>query len=126
MSFPNLNQDILNRAKDFFRQNIVSSHIEGALTSASKLEEYNVHPFLFKYVANLLEGNVEPRSIAKGLLYPRFLGISITTIFGMHTQQMINEIFEGMASIVAGIDIEFIDKIDGRRKYCQLKSGLII
>jgi hypothetical protein len=25
--------------------------------------------------------------------------------------------------MVAGIDIEFIDAIDGRRKYCQAKLG---
>jgi hypothetical protein len=37
---------------------------------------------------------------------------------------MIPEIFEGMmGSVVHGIDIEFIDAIDGRKKYCQLKSG---
>jgi len=123
MADPNLNQEILIRAKDFFRDNIVNSHIIGGLERASKLEEYNIHPFLFKYLANFLEGDASPRSIAKALIYPRILGTSITTIFGMRAQQMINELFEGLGSTTPGIDIEFIDKLDGRKKYCQLKSG---
>lgn len=118
-----LEQTILERAKHFFRTKIVTSHIEGGIDRASKLESYNVHPFLLKYLANFLEGNCNPRSIAKALIYPRILGTSITTIFGTHAQQMINELFSGMASIIPGIDLEFIDGVDGRRKYCQLKSG---
>ena len=49
--------EILNNAKDFFRSEIVTSHIEGACKRASKLSEYNVNPFLFKYLANFLTGN---------------------------------------------------------------------
>jgi hypothetical protein len=41
----------------------------------------------------------------------------------MRVQTMINELFEGFGSLVPGIDIEFVDTIDGRTKYCQLKSG---
>ena len=115
--------DIIIRVQTFFRDNIVRSHIEGGLLRASKLSEYNLHPFLYKYLANFLEGNNDPRSIAKILLYPRALGTSITTIFGMHAQKMIPAIFSGMGSAVHGIDIEFIDAVDNRKKYCQLKSG---
>jgi hypothetical protein len=114
---------ILEKAKHFFRTVIVKAHIEVALDRASRLEEYNIHPFLLKYLANFLDGNSDPRSIAKALIYPRILGTSITTIFGSNAQQMINQLFAGMASVVDGIDIEFIDGIDGRHKYCQLKSG---
>lgn len=120
---PEINEVIIARAKRFFKETIVKSHIEGGLNRASKLSEYNIHPFLFKYLANFLEGNDNPESIAKALIYPRILGTSITTSFGMKTQQMISEIFTGMGSLVPGIDIEFIDAIDKRKKYCQLKSG---
>lgn len=41
----------------------------------------------------------------------------------MHTQKMIGDLFEGFGSTTTGIDIEFEDQIDGRKKYCQLKSG---
>ncbi len=30
---------------------------------------------------------------------------------------------EAVGSIASGMDIEFIDKTDGRKKYCQLKAG---
>jgi hypothetical protein len=32
-------------------------------------------------------------------------------------------VLDGFASTTAGIDIEFVDQVDGRRKYCQLKAG---
>jgi len=41
----------------------------------------------------------------------------------MRIQKLISKLFEGYGSTTSGIDIEFIDAIDGRRKYCQLKSG---
>lgn len=116
-------RQILNRAKSFFRDEIVDSHINSACYRASSLSGYNIHPFLLKYLANFLEGNDNPRSIAKALIFPRLLGTSITTIFGSKAQRMVSELFEGMGSAVSGIDIEFIDSIDNRRKYCQLKSG---
>lgn len=72
---------------------------------------------------HFLEGNLEPKSIAKALIYPRILGTSITTSFGSKVQKMISSLFEGYGSAVSGIDIEFIDAIDGRKKYCQLKAG---
>ena len=46
--------EILENAKIFFREEIVESHIDGACKRASKLSEYNVNPFLFKYLANFL------------------------------------------------------------------------
>jgi hypothetical protein len=38
-------------------------------------------------------------------------------------QQFCNAVLGGYASIVSGIDIEFIDSFDSRRKYCQIKAG---
>ncbi len=74
-------------------------------------------------MANFLKGNDNPLSIAEALVLPRVLGQSITTSFGMRFQKLISELFEGFGSTTAGIDIEFIDSLDGRKKYCQLKSG---
>jgi hypothetical protein len=115
-------QIILN-AKNFFRNEIVESHINNACKRASKLSEYNINPFLFKYLANFLTGNDKPESIAKALVYPRILGSSINTSFGMKIQNLISTIFEGLGSTTTGVDIEFIDALDSRRKYCQLKAG---
>ena len=115
--------EILENAKIFFREEIVESHIDGACKRASKLSEYNVNPFLFKYLANFLSGNDSAESISKALVLPRVLGPAITTSFGMKIQKLIVTLFEGFGSTTSGIDIEFIDSIDGRRKYCQLKAG---
>lgn len=114
---------IIENAKTFFRNEVVQSHIEGACKRAGKLSEYNVNPFLFKYLANFLTGNDDSESIAKALVLPRILGSSITTSFGMKIQTLISFLFQGLGSTTHGIDIEFIDAIDGRKKYCQLKAG---
>jgi hypothetical protein len=115
--------ELLEKAKRFFREEIVQTHIERGCVKAGNLSEYNVNPFLFKYLANFLEGNDNPESIAKALVLPRVLGSSITTSFGMKIQMLISTLFEGIGSTTEGIDIEFIDAVDERKKYCQLKAG---
>src|SRR5690625_1537102 len=62
-------------------------------------------------------------SIAKALVYPRVIGTSINTTFGNQLQKYCSQILDGFASTTSGIDIEFIDKLDGRKKYCQIKAG---
>lgn len=116
-------KQIIENAKMFFRNEIVQSHIDGACDRASRLSEYNVNPFLFKYLANFLTGNDNPESIARALVLPRILGSSITTSFGMKIQNLISSLFQGLGSTTQGIDIEFVDEVDGRKKYCQLKAG---
>ena len=116
-------KQILDNAKTFFRNEITQGHIDGACKRASKLSEYNVNPFLFKYLANFLTGNDDSESIARALVLPRILGSSINTSFGMKIQSLISSLFQGLGSTTQGIDIEFIDAIDGRKKYCQLKAG---
>ncbi|MDR0954112.1 MAG: restriction endonuclease [Rikenellaceae bacterium] len=113
---------LLAKSKEFFIHEIIPSHYSG-LEKASRLSNYNINPFLTEYLANFLCGDSSPESIAKALIYPRILGTSITTIFGSQVQKMISSIFEGMGSTTNGIDIEYIDSVDGRRKYCQVKSG---
>ena len=119
------NNQLINRAKLFFKEEIVPSHLKKALNKASKLKNYKVNPFTVKYLANFLEGDDSPKSIAKALIYPRILGTSISTIFGNQAQKMISNVFEGYGSAIHGIDIEFDDLVDGRKKYCQIKAGPI-
>ena len=38
-------------------------------------------------------------------------------------QAFCKDVLAGFASTTTGIDIEFVDQIDGRRKYCQIKAG---
>ena len=43
--------ELLQKAKDFFLKEIVTSHVRGGLKKAGSLSNYNVNPFLFKYLA---------------------------------------------------------------------------
>ena len=38
-------------------------------------------------------------------------------------QTFISSVLESYGSLVPGIDLEFIDGLDGRKKYCQAKLG---
>lgn len=114
-------QDILKNANEFFTDTIVSNHIKN--TKNLKLSDFNINPFLVKYLAYYLTGSSSPEDIAKALIYPRMLGTSITTSFGTNLQKFCTTTLKGFSSTTSGIDIEFIDAIDGRRKYCQIKAG---
>lgn len=114
-------QNILNKAKEFFSNTIVKNHKKN--TEKLKLKDFKINPFLVKYLASFLTGSSTPEDIAKALIYPRVLGTSITTSFGTNLQKFCTTTLEGYSSTTSGIDIEFIDAIDGRRKYCQVKAG---
>ncbi|KAB2489639.1 PmeII family type II restriction endonuclease [Priestia endophytica] len=114
--------EIIDKAKEFFRKEIAPRHVENT-KKLTKLKEFNLNPFLDKYKASFLTGSVDPISVAKALVYPRILGTSINTTFGNKLQLFCSEVLEGFKSTTSGIDIEFIDKIDGARKYCQIKAG---
>ncbi|WP_440652045.1 PmeII family type II restriction endonuclease [Cysteiniphilum sp. 19S12-1] len=114
---------ILQRAKAWFKETIALNHRNKTMT-LDKPESFNINPFIIKYLANFLTGKSDALGIAKALVYPRVLGTSITTIFGNGIQSFSSSVFEGvLGSTTQGIDIEYIDAIDRRKKYCQLKSG---
>lgn len=114
--------DIIEKAKDFFRNEIAKSHLANTL-KLKELKHLSLNPFLDKYRANFLAGNDDPKNIARALVYPRVLGTSLNTTFGNKLQKFCSDVLEGFASTTSGIDIEFIDKLDGNRKYCQIKAG---
>ena len=115
-------QIILKKAKVFFKEKIALQHAKNT-EKLKDISEFNVNPFLNTYLANFAFGDNTPENLARALVYPRILGTSITTSFGTNVQQFCTEVFEGFASVVPGIDIEFIDSEDGHRKYCQVKAG---
>lgn len=118
----NEKKDILKQAKQFFIDKIVANHKMQTLKSKN-LKNFHPNPFLEKYLANFAFGNCDYKSIAKTLVYPRVLGTSINTIFGTQMQTFCTDVLKGYASVIPGIDIEFIDQCDYRHKYCQIKSG---
>lgn len=115
-------KDILDQAKLFFKETIAANHMKNCIKAAN-LSDYNVNPFLINYLANFLKGNGSPRSIAEALILPRILGTSITTSLGQNVQKFISQVLQGFGSAIQGIDIEFIDQVEHRKKYAQLKLG---
>ena len=114
---------IIESGKDYFRSIIIPSHLKNL--KSLKLKDFNINPFTINYLAAFLCGNTNPESLTKALIYPRILGTSINTSFGQNIQIFISQLSQvaGNASAINGIDIEFIDAIDGRKKYCQCKAG---
>lgn len=114
---------IIESGKQYFREIIIPNHVKGLKNL--RLKDFKINPFLVNYLAAFLCGNTEPESLAKALVYPRILGTSISTSFGQNIQIFISSLAQitGSASGIDGIDIEFIDALDGRKKYCQCKAG---
>lgn len=116
-------QQILQDFSTWVRDEFAVAHKANTVKLAS-LAEFSVNPFLWSYLAYYLNGRADAKSLAEVLILPRVLGTSVNTIFGTRFQQFVTRYFENtFGSTTPGIDIEFIDKVDGRKKYCQLKAG---
>lgn len=107
----------------YFKEKIFDNHKLNVLKTHAKLKSYKINPIIVKYLSKILEDDFTPIGIAKALYYPRVLGTSINTSFGTRIQNMFVELGLAQGSLIKGMDIEFIDKIDNRKKWCQLKSG---
>lgn len=114
--------EIIDSFRAFFKKEIAQNHVHNT-AKLVRLKEFNLNPFLDKYKARFLTGKGDAHSIAKALVYARTLGPSINTSFGSQLQKYCSQILKGFGSTTQGIDIEFIDKLDGRKKYCQIKAG---
>ncbi len=117
-------KELLEKIVEYFKLNIFENHINASLKTHSKLKSYNINPIVVKYLSKVLEGNYSPEGVAMALFYPRVLGTSINTSFGTRIQSMFVELNIASGSLIPGMDVEFIDRIDQRKKWCQLKSGL--
>lgn len=116
-------REILARARAWIKDELIKAHAENTL-KLDNLSEFTINPFLWNYLAYFLEGNNSYNSLAKVLVYPRALGSSISTSFGQRAQEFITRVFsDTYGSAIPGIDLEFIDKLDGRKKYAQVKAG---
>lgn len=116
-------KELLGEIVKYFEKFIFENHINAALITHSRLKSYNINPIVVKYLSKVLEGNYSPEGVAKALFYPRVLGTSINTSFGTRIQNMFVELQIADVSLIPGMDIEFTDKRDNRKKWCQLKSG---
>uniref|UniRef100_UPI00404B45A5 PmeII family type II restriction endonuclease n=1 Tax=Flavobacterium sp. TaxID=239 RepID=UPI00404B45A5 len=116
-------KELLNEIVKYFEIYIFENHINASLAVHSKLKSYNINPIVVKYLSKVLVDNYSPEGVAKALFYPRVLGTSINTSFGTRIQNMFVQLQIADGSLIKGMDIEFIDKIEIRKKWCQLKSG---
>ena len=113
---------MLERAKCFFRTNFFDKNYD-KLGEGLALDEFSINPFLLDYLSLVAGGDLTARSKAKALLFPRVFGTSITTSFGSNVQKFLTAIGPCEGSMVQGMDIEYYDAIDGRKKYAQIKAG---
>ncbi len=117
------NHTLIEQIVEYFETNVFLKHINAATKTHTKLKSYNINPIVVKYLSQLLDNNYTPEGIAKALYLPRVLGTSINTSFGTRIQKMFIDLNLADGSMIKGMDIEFIDKTDNRKKWCQLKSG---
>jgi len=116
-------KELLLKIQGWFVEKIVASHVQNT-EKLKNLKEFDINPFLVAYLAKFLHGEATPENIAKALVYPRALGTSITTSFGMQIQKFTNDVLKSsFGSMIPGMDIEFTDALDGEKKYCQMKLG---
>jgi hypothetical protein len=114
---------LLKIITSYFKNTIFENHKKNVLKNHSRLKSYKINPIIVKYLSKVLEDDFTSLGIAKALYFPRVLGTSINTSFGTRIQNMFVELNLAEGSLIKGMDIEFIDKIDHRKKWCQLKSG---
>lgn len=113
---------ILFEATNFFRDTIAQNHISN-LNNLRQLDKFSYNPFLLEYLAAFMTGKVDSEGMAQALIYPRILGTSINTSFGSNLQKFCSTVLPGYGSGISGIDLEFVDQKDKRKKYCQIKAG---
>lgn len=115
--------ELIKEIVEYFKVYIFENHIAASISVHTKLKNYNVNPIVVKYLSKILANEYSSEGVAKALYYPRVLGTSINTSFGTRIQNMFVDLKIADGSLIKGMDIEFIDKIDNRKKWCQLKSG---
>lgn len=119
----NQRDDLIESILNYIERKVFIQHINNATKKHSRLSSYKLNPIILRYLSNILANDYTPEGVAKALYYPRVLGTSMTTTFGSVLQKMLCELKLVTPSLIPGMDIEFVDKLDGRLKWCQLKSG---
>lgn len=118
-----LKKEILNTAVKFFKEKFVKSHI-AKIQHLKHLKSFDYTAFYINYLSNFLTGNDSSKSLAKALIYPRILATSPSTIFGNVAQKFCSTLQGVLGSTTTGIDLEFIDQVDKRYKFVQIKLGV--
>lgn len=119
----NEREKIISQAKKFFKEKFAANQ-NNKLKKWNKVSKFKFNPFLVSYLGAFLTGKVSAESIARGLLYPRMLGTSPSTSFGIAMQKFTTHVLRDIfGSGIRGVDLEFVDQVEMRKKYCQVKTG---
>lgn len=97
--------------------------IREKLSDGYKLNKFSINPLVLTALSSGVFGEINSMNMAKALLYPRVLGTSISTSFGDKMQKMCVSYLGANASAIAGMDLEFTDKVDNKKLVMQLKAG---
>lgn len=109
--------------QEYLRENLYVAHQRNSFEKNSRLKSYKINPLTVRYLSKTLVDGFTPEGVAKALYFPRVLGTSLVTTFGTTIQNMFIELGIAEPSLLDGMDIQFIDTVDGQLKYCQLKAG---
>ncbi len=107
---------------DFIKSHLVKS-ISAKLHKGYPLKKFQINPFGLISLSSGFYGSLTPESMAKALLYPRIFGTSMTTSFGANVQDMCVKLLGAKPSGIAGMDIEFSNKLTGEWTVAQMKAG---
>ena len=95
-----------------------------ATKNFAKIDQYKINEFTLIFQTLALRNKLDVNSIAETLVTIGWAGQSLSTSFGDQLQKKFMIKIPGVnASVVKGIDIEYIDFFDKKRKYVQLKTG---
>ncbi len=114
---------ILEKAKEWFEENVIAKHIENIKKRASG-KDITINPYTLAYLGRDSSGQMTYTSVAGALLLPFAFGTSIATTFGTALQSFLVTVFPNVSvSVSMGMDIEFDDALTQRHVYCQVKAG---
>jgi hypothetical protein len=115
-------KQLLVKTKEFVRDVIIANHIKN-IEKCKRKKVFKINPFTHIYLASLFGGRNSKVSLAKALIFPRCLGTSISTSVGTNFQKYIVKLLRAESSGVFALDFNFTDKVDRKKKNCQLKLG---
>lgn len=113
--------DRVPAAVDFI-ENVLVDQI--SLVGALDLDKLVLNGFSVGFLAAEVGGAITAESIARALVLPRALGSSVSTVLGTRVRQLC-EIVEPSARLRGSAlqEIEFVDKVDGRKRIGRFFGG---
>jgi len=111
---------IIECGREFFKKTIKLDHIKSI--EDLRLKDFKLKPTVVNCITSYTLGRNTPKSVARALIHSVILETYANKISKKKVQRFVSKIAEITCntSNYEGIDMEFIDAIDGRKKYCQV------